>query len=149
MNGTTRAVALGTATAGTLDILSAFVFGGMKGLNPVEIMAGVASGPFPGIDPGVGPALVGCLVHYAIMTVMVTSFVLAARRRPALLDRPVLYGALYGVLLYLLMYRIVLPLRFPATQPKNDWWTITNALFSHCICVGIPIALVARRNLRR
>lgn len=147
MNNTSRAIVLATATSGVLDLISAFVFNAAKA-NPVQIMAGVASGPFPGIGPGIGPALVGSLVHFTIMTCMVTAFVLVARRRPALLDRPVLYGALYGVLLYLIMYRLVLPLRFPATQPKNDWWTITNALFSHCICVGIPMALVARKVLR-
>ena len=148
MINTARAIALGTATSGTLDLISAFVFSATKA-NPVQVMAGVASGPFPAIGPGIGPALVGCLVHYSIMAVMVTVFVLAARRLPVLLDRPVLYGALYGVLLYMVMYRLVLPLRFPATQPRNDWWTITNALFSHCICVGIPMALVERRVLRR
>ena len=148
MKPTERAILHGSVVAGTLDLLSAFVFGGMAGANPVQIMAGVASGPFPAIGGGIGPALVGTIVHFAIMTAMVAAFVLAARRFPALLDRPVVSGLLYGVLLYLIMYRLVLPVRFPATQPKNDWWTIANALFSHCICVGLPIAVITRSTLR-
>ena len=50
-----RTIVRGAAIAGTLDILSAFVFGGMAGANPVQIMAGVASGPFPGIGGGIVP----------------------------------------------------------------------------------------------
>ena len=34
------------AIAGTLDILSAFAFNGMKGVGPGQILRYVASGPF-------------------------------------------------------------------------------------------------------
>ncbi|MES2754217.1 MAG: hypothetical protein V4659_06095 [Pseudomonadota bacterium] len=149
MTATQRAIVLGTATAGTLDLMSAFVFGGMAGRTAPQILAGVATGPFPAIGAGLDASAVGAAVHYAIMAVMVGAFVLAARGRPALLRQPIAAGVAYGVLLYLIMYWIVLPLRFPAVWPRSDAWTVGNALFSHCLCVGVPIALIARAQLQR
>lgn len=151
MTSTGKAILIGTVTAGTLDLLSAFVFAGIAGRNPVQVMQGVASGPFgPAItEGGVGAALIGVAVHYSIMAVMVTVFVLAARRQPALTEHAVPAGLGYGVLLYLVMYWVVLPLRFPARFPMTGLWPVGNALFSHCICVGLPIALIAHRYLAR
>jgi hypothetical protein len=96
------------------------------------------------MGPGAVTTVVGTMVHYTIMAAMVAAFVLAARRLPTLINHPVVSGLLYGGALYLVMYWLVLPLRFPAAHPKSDWWTITNALFSHCICVGLPIAFITR-----
>ena len=150
MTPTTRTIALATAVSGTLDLLSAFVFGGIAGRTPAQAMASVASGPFgrwPLAHPVAGP-LAGLLVHYAIMSVMVAVFVLLAGGRPALRARPVASGAAYGVLLYLVMYWVVLPLRFPAKFPDASAYGIANALFSHVVCVGVPMALIAARTLR-
>ena len=149
MSNTSRAILTGTAVAGTLDLLSAFVFGGMAGRTPVQICQSVASGPFgDGMrTAGATGALLGVLTHFTIMAVMVTMFVLAARRLPVLRDQAVIAGLLYGVALYVVMYWIVLPARFPTYVPKTGLWDMGNALFSHCICVGLPIALIARRYL--
>lgn len=139
-----------TLVAGTLDILSAFVFAGMAGMNPVGVMQYVASGPFGDVaKTGVGWAAVGLGVHYAIMATMAATFVLAARRWPALVRRPVPAGIIYGFVLWVVMYWIVKPLRWPDAPLPHTAWGIGNALFSHCILVGIPIALIAARSLRR
>ncbi|RYF41752.1 MAG: hypothetical protein EOO38_20375, partial [Cytophagaceae bacterium] len=76
-----RAIVTGTAVSGTLDLLSAFVFSGVKGVNPIRVLQSVAAGPFG--DPmmagtSVPVGLAGLIVHYALMTVMVTVFTLAA-----------------------------------------------------------------------
>jgi hypothetical protein len=42
---------------------------------------------------------------------------------------------------------VVRPLRWPEMPLPHTLYGIANALFSHCILVGIPIALVARRYL--
>jgi hypothetical protein len=142
-----KPVAIATLIAGTLDILSAFVFAGMSGMKPLGVLRFVASGPF-GSAPTATPgwAAVGLAVHFAIMACMAAAYILAASRIPALLRHPIVAGLAYGLLLWLLMYWIVLPLRFGMPLP-NTLWGVANALFSHCILVGIPIALVARHFL--
>ena len=144
------AIARATLVAGTLDILSAFVFAGMAGMGPVAILQYVASGPFGDqANSGTGWAIVGLAVHYAIMACMATAFVLAARRLPLLAHRPVISGLAYGVLLWFIMYWIVKPMRWPDVPLPHTAWGIGNALFSHCILVGLPIALITAREYPR
>lgn len=138
--------------SGSLDLLSAFAFSAVKGVGPVRVLQSVAAGPFG--DPllrgaSVPIALAGLIVHYALMTAMVTVFVMAALLLPFVLRRPLFWGILYGLGLYLVMYWIILPLRWPALFPRASAWDIGNALFSHLICVGLPMGWVAGRMLRR
>jgi hypothetical protein len=146
-----RTIITATATAGSLDLLSAFVFSAMNGHGPIRVLQSVASGPFgPGMmGGGLGAALIGLVVHYTLMTVMVTVFVLAATRLPSLMHHRLLAGLAYGFGLYLVMYWIVLPLRYPAVFPQTGAWQVGNALFSHLICVGLPIGLITARFLRK
>ena len=142
----TRTIALATLVAGTLDILSAFVFSGAV----VGVLQTVASGPFgKDIAEGAAGAPLGLLVHFAIMAVMVTVYVLAARRIPALNRSWPVAGVLYGVALWLVMYWVVLPLRFAGYQTPHEALAIAKQLFSHCICVGLPIAFIAARDAVR
>ena len=141
-----KPIVIATLIAGTLDILSAFVFAGMAGMSPVGVLKFVASGPFGNAPTETtGWALVGLLVHFAIMACMVTAYMLVAPRFPMLLRHPIPAGIAYGVLLWLIMYWVVRPLRWPAMPLPHTLYGIANALFSHCILVGIPIALVASR----
>lgn len=143
-----KPIAIATLIAGTLDLLGAFFFAGRAGMAPVEVLHFVASGPFgDGALTGSGFALVGALVHYAIMTVMVSVFMLAAARLPLLNRQPILSGVAYGLGLWFVMYWIVRPLRWDHLPPPTDPAAITGQLFCHLILVGIPIALVARRHL--
>jgi hypothetical protein len=142
-----RPILIATLIAGTLDILSAFLFAGMAGMKPLGVLRFVASGPFGSAAAATpGWAAVGLAVHFAIMACMVAVYMLAAPRIPALLRQPMLAGLVYGLLLWLLMYWLVLPLRFAMPLP-NTLWGIANAIFSHCALVGIPIALVASHHL--
>ena len=137
-----RTILWATLVAGTLDILSAFVFSGAV----VGVLQTVASGPF-GKDIAEGPAGVplGLLTHFAIMAVMVTVYVLATQRMRAMNRYWVASGLLYGVALWLVMYWVVLPLRFESYRTPHELLPIAKQLFSHCICVGLPIAFIARR----
>lgn len=145
-----RPIAAATLVAGTLDILSAFLFGGMAGIGVLPILRYVASGPFGDAvrAGGAGWAAIGLAVHFAIMAVMAAVYMVAARRLPALLRHPVIAGLAYGLLLWIVMYWIVKPLRWPEAPRPSSAWPIGNQLFSHCILVGLPIALIARRYLR-
>jgi hypothetical protein len=149
--GALRAVLIGAAVSGTLDLLSAFAFSAVNAVGPVRVLKSVAAGPFG--EPvrqaeGVLIPLAGLIVHYALMTVMVGIFVFAALRLRFILARPLLWGLLYGLAIYLVMYWIVLPLRWPAIFPRTGLWDVGNALFSHLICVGLPMGFVVSRTLR-
>jgi hypothetical protein len=147
----TRPIVTATVVAGTLDIVSAFVFAGMAGMGVLPVLRYVASGPFgDGVrQGGLGWAAVGLAVHFAIMAVMAAVYMIAARRLPALLRHPIAAGLAYGFLLWVVMYWIVKPLRWPEAPLPSGIWSIGNQLFSHCILVGLPIALIAARHLRR
>jgi hypothetical protein len=141
-----RTILWATLIAGTLDILSAFAFAGAV----VAVLQTVASGPFGGaIAEGPAGVPLGLLTHFAIMAVMVAVYVLAARRIPALKRHWIAAGLLYGVALWLVMYWVVLPLRFESYQTPSALVPIAKQLFSHCVCVGLPIAFIARRATSR
>src|SRR3954462_15943590 len=144
-----RPIIIATLIAGTLDIISAFVFSAMAGVSALAVLKFVASGPF-GDAPTetIGWGLAGLAVHFAIMACMVTAYMIVAPRLPILLRQPIAAGILYGILLWIIMYWIVRPLRFPDLPLPHTVKGIAQALFSHCILVGIPIALVAARYLR-
>ena len=147
-----RPILTATLLAGTLDILSAFFFAGLSGIGVLPVLRYVASGPFgDAVREGGGLAwpIVGLAVHFAIMAVMVAVYMVAARRTPALLRHPITAGIAYGFLLWVVMYWIVKPLRWPDAPLPGTLWGISNALFSHCILVGLPIALIAARHFRR
>lgn len=160
-----KALLLGTATAGTLDILGAIMFGSAGGIGPLTVLQSVAAGPFGDhmVGAGVWASLLGLAVHFAIMLVEVAVFLVAVQRVPGLLGapsdprdglglpagrlvalrRPILAGIVYGLIVYTVMYRIVLPLRWPASFPQNGVADVATAMFLHIFCVGIPIALCA------
>ena len=141
----TRTIAWATLIAGTLDILSAFVWSGAV----IGVLRTVASGPF-GDAIAEGPAGVplGLLTHFAIMTVMVTAYVLAARRIPALNRYWPIAGLLYGLVLWFVMYWIVMPLRWESYQTPREALAIAKQLISHCLLVGLPIAWITARRIR-
>ncbi len=143
---TGRTIAWATLVAGTLDIVSAFVFTGTVGL----VLRTVASGPFGDTlaQGPAGPAL-GLLTHFALMAAMVSAYVTAAVRIPALNRYWPVAGLLYGVALWLVMYWIVLPLRWDSYRTPSEFMPIARQLFSHCLCVGLPIAWIARRGIVR
>lgn len=152
-----HAILKATLVAGTLDIFSAFLFAGIAGMSASSVLQFVASGPFG--DVAKGPpswlwAIVGLAVHFAIMACMAAAYMLAAQRTPMLIRWPLLAGLMYGLLLWVVMYWIVRPIRWPelwlpdmyATKSVGEIvWNIGNQLFSHCILVGQPIAIIAAR----
>jgi hypothetical protein len=142
-------IAVATLVAGTLDILFATILSIARGRAPADMLRFVASGAFPAApDWGAGGAWLGLATHFTLMAVMVAIFVMAARRRPALAAKPVLWGAIYGLVTFAAMNLIVVPLRFPAAWPPKPIGIATQ-LFAHIVLVGIPVALITARRLRR
>jgi len=140
-------ILLATAIAGTLDISMAAIETMRAGKPVGSMLHSVASGPFPpAAGWGVGGALLGLAVHYAIMAVMASVF-LIARERIAIVKRHTIPAALvYGVILWLVMYGLVLPLRFGAHFPSPKPEAIAKQLFAHVVLVGLTFGLVARRG---
>ena len=145
-----RPIIIATGIAGTLDLLAAFILAGLAGMTAIQVLQFVASGPLgDGALEGTGFAAAGFLVHFGIMACMVTAYMLAATRLPFLHRQPLLSGVAYGLLLWFVMYWIVRPARWENLPPPSDPKAIAGQLFCHLILVGIPIALVAAKYLRR
>ena len=144
--GAGRTIALATAVAGTLDILSASVYAIVAGGTPVQMLRGVSGAILgEGRDSAAAP-LVGLALHFAIMAVMAAVFVFAARRIPLLIARPLSSGIGYGLVTWAVMNLVVLPLRWPALFPHFTTLGLSEQLFSHIVLVGLPIALIVSRR---
>jgi hypothetical protein len=145
-NGAGVAILTATIVCGTLDILSAFAFAAADGMGPGRVLRFVASGPFgDGMrDGGFLSALAGLVTHYVLMAVMAAVFVLGVGGSDVLRRRWPLLGVCYGLAIFGVMYWIVIPARF-GLYPRADAWHLLNALFSHIVCVGLPMAGIAAR----
>lgn len=145
-----RPIATATAVAGTLDILFAMILTVFFGRQVGGMLRYVASGPFPqAMDMGAGGAILGLLVHFVLMAIMAAAyFWFASSRREHLMAMPVRAGIAYGIITYVVMNLIVVPLRFDTPLPPSTRSIVTQ-LFAHIVLVGIPIALITARYLRR
>ncbi|HSI17140.1 MAG TPA: hypothetical protein VK980_05180 [Sphingomonas sp.] len=149
VSGFWRGVVIATTVAGTLDILSDFLFDALVKGTPVGVLSGIAAAALPQADLGVVPnAVLGLIVHFAIMFVMAAVYFTFAARTALLNRRAWLSGIVYGVILWGVMYWGVLPWRFPTLFPILDAQEVGMQLFSHVVLVGLPIALIARRAAR-
>ena len=143
-----KPIVLATAVSGTLDIVFALVLTLLYGRDPANMLRYVASGPFPRAEEmGATGAALGLLVHFTLMAVIVTMFVLAAGRVRDLTRAPLKWGVLYGLVTYVVINLLVVPLRFPAAFPPRPL-SVATQLFAHVGIVGIPIALITARILR-
>jgi len=142
---TGRALLWGTLIVGTADILDAFVFFGLRGIRPVRILQGIASGILgrDAFSGGAATAALGAALHYFIAFAIVWVFLAASRRLSELARRPWLYGPLYGLAVYAVMNYVVIPLSLVTTRPK-PLAVVVNGLLIHMLGVGLPAALIAR-----
>jgi hypothetical protein len=150
MNGRSilKPILVATLVCGTLDILLAVILTLWRGREPAAMLRYVASGPFPAAtDWGAAGSVLGLAVHFTLMAIMVSAFVIAARQVPALTDSPWLWGLVYGLITYVAMNLIVVPLRFPAAWPPKAL-SVGTQLFAHIVLVSWPTAFIARRYLR-
>ncbi len=145
-----RAIAIATTIAGTLDLLAAFILAIIAGGSPVGVLRGIGSAVIDAstFKSGAVPALVGLALHFGIMLVMASVYIVTASRVVVIDRRPLLGGIGYGILTWLVMYWLVLPGRWPTKFPILDPREIATQLFCHIVLVGIPIALVSRRARR-
>lgn len=142
--------AIGGGIGGLLDAIYATVtWGVILGSNPAGVWQSVASGLLgkAAFDGGNATAALGLALHFFIAFVMALVYVLASRRLPVLLSRPILMGVSYGLVLYVVMNFIVVPLSAIGFHPPTLVSSI-RALAPHILLVGPAISLVAARSAR-
>jgi hypothetical protein len=145
---TRKSILLAGAVAGALDIVFISLVWAPLGVSPPTILRVIASGLIgaPALSAGLGTALVGAALHFALSTVMAGLYCLYA---PAGLRRyPWIAGPVYGAGLWLAMNLIVVPLSAaPVGAPPLPIGIADFA--AHLFLVGLPIALFAQRSDRR
>ena len=141
--------------AGALDIVAACLQAYLKNETPpMQVLRGVASGAF---DPKTfsSPALLalcGLLIHFFIAISFTFFFFFLAKQIPSLVKYPIPIGIIYGLLVWATMRFIILPyLSRLNPKPIVGQEAIKNAAIAAgiiVICVGIPVALLARKYVR-
>jgi len=141
-----KVLAGATLLVGTLDISDAFIFYGLRGISPIRILQGIASGVLgrAAFSMGHRSALLGLFFHFFIAFSASTVFFLASGRLP-LTRHPFFYGTLFGVALYCVMNYIVLPLSKIGWRPTPPLVPLVNGVAALVFCIGIPLAFIARR----
>lgn len=139
-----RALLVGGLVAGVLDISAAIVSSATRGVPAARVLQSVASGLLgrAAYEGGAGTAFLGLLLHFSIAFAATGIFILLSRRFKFLVESPWLWGPIYGVAVHLTMAHLVLPLS--AFPHASGGFSIKNILI-HITCVGLPIALAARR----
>ena len=147
---TWRAILVGGLVAGTLDITAAFIQASLRGGSPVRVLKAIASGVFgsPAFEGGAATAALGLLLHFVIALGAATVYVGASRKLGVLLDKPVLCGLAYGIAVWAFMNLVVLPLSAVPFSTLRSVQSAATAMAILMVCVGLPIALTARRVLR-
>ena len=143
-------VVLGGPTAGVLDISDGFGVAVLNGATHVRVMHTIASGVLGrGAYQGGAPAAaLGLGLHFLIAMGAATTYVMASRRLPVLLRRPLWCGLAFGLAVWAVMYYVVLPITFSRPNRIPAWPLLINQLGIHAIGVGLPIALFASRSAR-
>jgi hypothetical protein len=133
-------------TVGFLDGLDAIVFFGARGVAPIRIFQGIASGLLgrSSFQGGAATAALGVLIHFTVALGIVTACYVASRRISMLTRRPLVWGPVYGILAYLTMNFVVIPLSAIGSAGPRPLPVIVNGILIHIFGVGIPSALFAR-----
>jgi hypothetical protein len=146
---TFRAIASAGLIAGILDITSAFVIAGLKGMGSIRMLQGIASGLLGArsFEGGMATAGLGLAIHFLIAFTAASVFYVVSRKLTFLTQRPVISGLLYGVAVYLFMYWIVVP--FALVNARHSVSRDVTAVIVHMLLIGLPIALVVRSFSRQ
>jgi hypothetical protein len=140
-----RIIAGAGLLVGTLDLADALIFFGLRGVRPIQILQGIASGLLgkTSFTQGARSATLGLLLHFFIAYTVTVIYLLAALRLP-LYRHPLLYGTLYGIGIYIVMNYVVLPASRITPRPTPPPVVLFNGVAALIVCIGLPLALIAR-----
>ena len=143
------AILTGGAAAGILDITAACVTWAIRAnIKPIRIFQSVAAGWLgnAAYDGGWPTAVLGLASHFLIATTAAVVYYAVSRKLTFLIRQAVLSGFVYGILVQLFMSRIVVPLSHVVRRPSPfSLMNLIIGLLTHMFCVGLPIALAAKR----
>ena len=145
-----QALLYGALAVGTLDILDALIFFGLRGARPIRILQSIAAGLLgrEAFNGGWGTAALGLALHFFIAFIIVLVFVTASQRMPALTRQPVLVGLIYGIAVYLVMTFVVVPASAAGGGGLPRWPVALNGVLIHMFGVGVPASLAGSAAAR-
>lgn len=132
--------------AGVLDIIAAVV---TNLQYPAQVIfQSVASGWLgaAAYQGGWPAAWLGLASHFGIMLVIAVIYVVLAWRRPRLRHLWIRASFVWGAVVWAVMALVVVPLS-ASTLPMPDAVGALKAIAIHVVCVGWPMAWIARRML--
>ena len=143
------AIAWSGLIAGSLDIISAFVIAGSKGVGPARVLQGIASGLLgsQSFNDGLATAVLGLILHFVIAFGAASVFYAASRKLGFLTRHAVFSGLAFGVAVYIFMNYIVLPLSAVKLR-HHSVADILTAVLVLMVLFGLPISLITRRYSR-
>jgi predicted lysophospholipase L1 biosynthesis ABC-type transport system permease subunit len=146
----TRAIFAAGLLCGVMDISAAFLTWLPKGVRPLRLLQGIASGLLgpSSFQHGWTTGALGLAFHFLIAFTAAAVFYAASRKLPALLEHPWLAGVGYALVVYGFMYWVVMPLSRLHRSPVTLTYSVT-AIVTHILCVGLPISLMVHRLSRR
>ena len=148
-----KAILFGGLAVGTLDLVDAFIFFGVRsGAQPMGILHSIAAG-FLGRDAaragGVPTAIVGLFSHYLVAFSIVTVYVLMSLAIPQLRRHWFVCGLVFGVIAYFVMTWFVVPMSNAGNHQITFALPVTpvmiNGILIHAFGVGLPAAYFASR----
>lgn len=135
------AIAVGGLTAGTLDLIQAFILFGRR--VPLVIAAGLLGrGALQG---GAGTYTLGIILHFFIATSAAAVYYGASRRLAFLKEHWFVCGLFFGMAVELFMRLIVLPLSALQSRGPYKLHNEILGLVVHMVLIGLPIAFSVRR----
>ena len=140
-----RAILLATLVAGTLDIGAAILTNPQV---PAKVVLQSVAGGWLGNEAyrgGWPTAWLGLASHFAVMLGIAAVFVLAAARIPALRRLWFPAGVAFGIAVWLAMAFVIVPLSASTLTPPDSLMAAMKPIVIHILCVGLPIAWIARR----
>ena len=141
-----RAILWGGLVSGVLDITAAFVVYGLFGAKPIPLLQGIAAGllgtqAFAG---GLATAALGLVCHFFIAFSAAAVYFTASRGIRFAVQHTIVSGVVYGALVFFFMNRVVVPLSAARKYPFSLKMMLIGVTI-HIFCVGLPIAIVARK----
>ncbi|WP_421933581.1 hypothetical protein [Phenylobacterium sp.] len=139
------AILTGGLVAGAVDLLAATII--YHAPLPVicKSVAGGLLGAKAAQAGGLENALIGAACHFAIMTTIAAIYVLASRRLPILVRRPLVFAPLYGAAMYGVMNYVVVPLSAIGPRPTPPLPILIEAVALHMFILAPIIVFAARK----
>jgi hypothetical protein len=147
-NNAFKAIFWGGLACGVLDLSSALIGYGLRGVQLIRIPQSVASGLLgpAAFQGGVPTAVLGTVLHFFIAFSAAAVYYIASRKLTFMRKQTVLSGILYGEAVFLFMHFVVIPLSHAHQSPMSmSMPFLVAGPLGHPFFVGLPIALAIRR----